>query len=206
MILCCCGFLQAAVSHGETAICDFEYANDQELRAAWSPTLATLRASSQIRPGSQGTKCLLAERVFSTNVNEIEVLSGPLLAVPVSLGTNEVIEFYLLSDLGAYRSKGNLTIFAQDTAGNVCSWEKDLWSAPNWLLVQLPCGSALSVGERPNLQQLARFSFRISFKTRTDPGEFIGQFGFDDMRITAGAKRPAPPGGLVVNPVVSGTR
>lgn len=194
-ILWCGWFLLVLTTYGQTVVCDFEYANDQEACAKWHPTLATLQLCKEVPQGSKGTQCLRVERFFSSNSNQIETITGPVLEQPVSIGSNQVLLIYARTDVVTNSLLPTLTVYAQDAAGKVCWWKQSLWNSTNWMPVKMPCLAAITQEERPDMQKLQRFFFEISFEGAQLERGFVGNFWFDDLII---ATPPKPPGGLRV--------
>jgi len=182
-----CGCLVGLTAGGQTTIEGFEYATDWDMQAVWFPQSATLTLSSYVAAGSEGTNSLRIDRYFPANPWETEVITGPYLLTPVSIGADQYVTLRVAGDPeftnATYQT---LFLYAWDANGNFGRWGSPVPTSTNWQVFNFQANTIAQPWDSPGLPDLTNIvQFKMYLYGQGDPPgvEFPATIYVDDIMI-----------------------
>jgi len=149
----------------------FEYASDWDMQSVWYPQGATLMLSSYVAPGSEGTNSLRIDRYFPPNAWETEVITGPSLSTPLSIGSDQYITLRVAGDPqftnATYQT---LFLYAYDANGNFGRWGSPVPTSTNWEVFNFQANTIAAPWNSPGLPELTNIvQFNMYLYGQGDP-------------------------------------
>jgi hypothetical protein len=171
----------------QTIIDDFEYASDDDLVAAWTPSGgATLTLSDSVAPKSAGKKSLRVEFSFPQMEWATETVKGLDRPASMAILPTQYLTFRLRGDTNFSKADfRNLYLYAYDEDGNFGRWGSavpatDDWQVMNYLAstIEKPWDST----QLPDLNRIIRFAFfQYGSQAAIDP--YIATIYVDDLMV-----------------------
>jgi hypothetical protein len=177
---------------------NFEYANDDDLLAAWSPEKATLSLSPSVAPGSTGTNSLRVERYFPANAWETEVLTKLVLPAPMAIASTQYLTLRISGDSQfTNASWQTLYLYAYDAVGNFGRWGAPVPTDTNWQVFNFTASTIQAPWNSPGLPDFNNIvQFKFFLYGQGDPAgtEFSAIIYIDDVMVrnTPLIEFPAP--------------
>ena len=198
-----CGCLLATAAVGQTVIQDFEYANDADLLAAWTPQMSTIGLSPNVAPGSTSTKSLSVNRFFAAASWDAETISGPVLTTPVAIAPEQYVTLSIAGDPqftnATYRI---IYVYAYDSVGNFGRWGSLVPVSTNWTVLNMLASGIAKPWDStalPALNDIVQFKIVIYGQGELPGTEFNSTIYIDDLVIRAApVYPPAAPGGVAM--------
>lgn len=190
-LLSCCVGLSATA---QTIIQDFEYANDEALRAVWSPfsmpegvgNPENISLSSYVDPASTGTKSLKLTRNFASAWAE-ETITGPGLTTPLVISSNQYVSFRIAGDPAVTNGNYRMVyIYGYDGVGNVGRWASLVPITTNWHVVNINLGGVrLPYGASvfPDFNNMTNFSIVVIGQAYPAATAYDATIYIDDIQI-----------------------
>ncbi len=197
---CCVGLTASA----QTMIQNFEYANDEALRAEWAPASLpeNISLSSNVDPASTGTKSLKLTRNYDGDWAGEEI-QGPVLATPLVISSNQFVSFRIAGDPAI--TNGNfrmIYIYGYDGAGNFGRWGTLVPISTNWHVVNINLGGIKLPWNStvfPDFNNMTKFSI-VFVGQGYPPGlAYDASIYIDDIQIRdTPLASPASPNGVTM--------
>jgi hypothetical protein len=156
--------LGAGIASAQTTLDSFEYATDDELLAAWTPSAnVVVSTTNLVSAASTGLRSLRMEFNFPSAAWATEVVRGVDLAELVAIAPEQYLCFRIYGDTAfASADFRSLYLYAYDDSGNFGRWgaptpSKAGWQARNHLAsaMEQPWDSPAL----PDLSRIVRFAF-----------------------------------------------
>lgn len=165
----------------------FEYATGDDLLAAWTPSAnALISVTDEVSPRSSGTAAMKVDFNFISSPFATEIIRGPLLTTPVSIGNSQYVSFRVKGD-AAFASSDfhNLYLYVYDTEGHFARWGASVPTNDTWVVwsfsassIQLPFDSTVF----PNLKQIVRFAF-FQYGSQAAIPDYTASISLDEIRV-----------------------
>lgn len=193
-----CGSLLAASAGAQTIIDAFEYATDDELVAAWSPSGNTVISLSEtVPPGTTSTKSMRAEFNFPSIAWATETIRGIDLPDLLSIGPEQYLTFRLKGDPAFAASDfHNLYLYAYDEDGNFGRWGASVPANSDWQIYNFRANTIGKPWDSPGLPDLSRIIrfafFQYGSEAALEP--YTAAIHIDDLMVrdTPLVSFPAP--------------
>lgn len=184
-----------------TMIESFEYASDDDLRAAWTPSgNATISLSDSVAPRATGKKSLRADFNFPSVAWATETIRGPMLPDILSIAPSQYLSLRLRGDPAfAAADFHNLYLYAWDLDGNFGRWGTTVpansdWQVYNFLAsnIEQPWNSTML----PDQSRISQFGFYMyGSEAAIDPYSatiYVDEVTVRDTPLTEFAPPSAP--------------
>ncbi|HEY9171912.1 MAG TPA: hypothetical protein VI136_06480 [Verrucomicrobiae bacterium] len=175
---------------GAAMIEDFEYADDAELAAAWTPQypgLTTMSLSDFVSANTTGKKSLRVERNFGTVPWETEVITGPVHEIPRGITSTQYLTFRVSGDPQfANASWQTLFLYAYDGAGNFARWGAPVPTTTNWQVFNFLASSLQYTWDQKgplNLSNVVQFKFFLYGQGDPAGSPYTATVYVDDLQI-----------------------
>ncbi len=184
-----CGCLLAVTATAQTMIENFEeYPSDYDLTAAWHPMSASLTLSPYVAPGSEGTNSLRVDRYFASAAWDTEVITGPVLATPVAIGSAQYVTLKVAGDPEFTNSTyQTLFVYAYDANGNFGRWGAPVPTlTTNWQVLNFLASTIAAPWDSPGLPDLTNIvQFKFFLYGQGDPAgpAFSSTIYIDDLQV-----------------------
>jgi len=152
-------------SQAQTMIESFEYTDDGELLASWTPgsgnTLLSL--SNSVSSHASGTKSMRVEFNFGSSEWATEVVDGVPLPAPISIDPAKYVSFRLRGDSAFATSDfHDIYLYAWDADGNFGRWGVSTPSTDDWQVFNFLASTVAKPWNStalPDLSRIVRFAF-----------------------------------------------
>lgn len=180
----------------QTPIDAFEYATDDDLVAAWTPTAnAVVSMTNQVASASPGKHSLRVEFNFPSTAWATEAVRGIDLPQPLAIDPAQYVTFRVHGD-PAFTAADfrNLYLYAYDDAGNFGRWGAPTPNKAGWQVRNHPAGGMEKPWDSPalpDLSRIVRFAF-FQYGSETAIPAYTAVVLIDDLQVRDTPLEDAP--------------
>jgi hypothetical protein len=141
----------------EAIVETFEYANNEDLQAAWttSPN-AAISLSTSVSPNSPGQTSMRAQFNFPSTVWATEFVKGPTLSNPLAIGAAQYVVLRLKGDPAfAAADFRDFYLYVYDGSGNFGRWGTPVPTNSDWQVLNFSAASIQKPWDSPALPNLS---------------------------------------------------
>lgn len=182
----CAGLMCGAV-HAQTVVDDFEYANEDELLAAWTPSPNTvLSLSEDVSSQSTGLKAIRMQFSFPSTAWATETINGQPLSEPIAIGAAQYVTLRVKGDPAfAAADFRYFYVYVWDVYGNFGRWGAAIPTTAAWGVFNFTAGGIEKPWDSPDLpdlSQIIRFAFyQYGSQAAIDP--YTATIELDELAI-----------------------
>ena len=153
-----CGGILADTVSAQTVVEPFEYANDDELIASWTPSgNAIISLTNAVPSTSTGKQAMSVTFNFASLAWATEFVKGPYLASPISIDPAHYLTLSIKGD-PAFASADfrNFYLYAYDENGNFGRWGAPIPTTTNWQYFNFTASGIQKPWDSPELPDMSR--------------------------------------------------
>ncbi|HRZ55271.1 MAG TPA: hypothetical protein P5525_07430 [Candidatus Paceibacterota bacterium] len=159
-----CASLMCGAVHAQIVVDDFEYATEDDLLAAWTPSPnAVLSLSEDVSSQSTGLKAMRVQFNFPSTAWATETINGQPLSEPIAIGDAQYVTLRVKGDpVFASADFRYFYVYAWDVYGNFGRWGAPIPMTSEWGVFNFSAGGIAQPWNSPglpDLTQIVQFAF-----------------------------------------------
>jgi len=177
----------AVTAGAQTMVESFEYANNDELLAAWIPSgNTTLSLTNLVAPRASGTNSLQADFNFVSSAWATETIRGPIYTTPLAIASTQYLSLRIRGDAAFAKSDfRNLYLYAYDVNGNFGRWGTATPTTNDWQILNFPASGIEQPWDSPglpDLSQIVQFAF-FQYGSQAAIDTYTATIYIDEMMV-----------------------